>query len=497
MTMRRMLAAALTAITWCGALNAFTPALATTERDLVAEGFAQAFSVRASADYGGAEKLPFFFGSYADATLTNPPAAADGQASWYNLGIAETAVFSPQGECTRQEQQRRLQEATTDVTGWVTGVVVPTIRDDLMNREPNVPVLPLPTLPCTERLPGFSQSRYPATDRISSSSSHDLLGEALCRAGACAVSDALAPLTGGILEGGRFVATATGEPSQNSDAMMAGIHVPGVLDIGVARSVATASLDGKRLITQATWTATDICVVPGAAGCALSIDSIRQVARVERDADGKVLHREERTVIVGVSGGGQAKEVTLGPGFPPVDLGRNLQIRAISSTGDCGDPASDGVADAGGLEIVGEGGGGPSLPPLPLPIVGSATGGGVLLGGACASGRISAVSFELPGQIPPEEFNIPGRTIVTPPGPLPPASQTMSKPLLSEPRVVTKDTVRYVFRTAPAWRTAKYWASVLGALLLAIALGYVFRRSRPIAPVASAIDRFARQFVRG
>jgi hypothetical protein len=63
--------------------------------------------------------------------------------------------------------------------------------------------------------------------------------------------------------------------------------------------------------------------------------------------------------------------------------------------------------------------------------------------------------------------------------------------------VVTKDNVRYILRNAPAWRTAPYWASVLGALILAVVLGYVFRASRPVAPVAAAVDRFARQFIRG
>jgi len=494
---RRTLATALAAFLLAAVPGSFAPASAeSTERQLIADALAQAFTIRATADYGGAAKLPFYFGSYADAILSNPPAAADGQASWYNLGIAEAAVFTPSppdpNACTQAEQERRLRQAGTDVTDWVTRVAIPSLMDG------NIPVLPLPTLPCTERLPGFSQSRYPATETIHESATDDLLGSGLCHAGACAARDALAPLTGGILDGGRFVATATDKPSQRSDAQIVGIHIPGVLDIGAARSIATAAIVGERLVTMAIWTATDVCVAPDAGGCALAIASITQIARLERNGAGKVTARQAKTLIAGVSGGGQAAEITtadLGPGLPPVDLGGRLQIRGVSSTAGCGDPASGGVADAGGLEITGNGGGGPGVS-LPIPIAGSATGGGLLLGGACASGRLDAVTISLPGT-GGGSGGVPGRTILVPqpPGPVP--GGTIGEPLLSSPRVVRKDSVRYVLRSAPAWRTAPYWASLLGALLLALALGYIFRRSRPVAPVASALDRFARQFVRG
>jgi hypothetical protein len=494
---RRSLATGLAALVLVALPGSFVPAsAATTERQLVADGLAQAFTLRATVDYGGASKLPFFFGSYADATLSNPPAAADGQASWYNLGIAEAAVFTPAppdpNACTQAEQQRRIAQAGKDVSDWVTGVAIPTLMAG------NIPVLPLPTLPCTERLPGFSQSRYPATRTIGESATDDLLGSGLCHVGACAARDALAPRTGGVIDGGRFVATATDKPSQRSDAQIVGMHVPG-LDIGAARSIATATIDGERLITQAIWAATDVCVVPGAGGCALSIASISQIARLERDGNGKVIAREARTVIAGVSGGGQAGEVTaadLGPGLPPLDLGGRLQIRGVSSTAGCGDPASGSVADAGGLEITGNGGGGPGVS-LPIPIAGSATGGGLLLGGACASGRLDAVTISLPGPSSLGGGGTPGRTILVPPPSGPAPGITIGDPVLSAPRVVRKDSVRYVLRRAPAWRTAPYWASLLGALALACALGYIFRRSRPVVPFAAAIDRFARQFVRG
>jgi hypothetical protein len=491
---RRLLSIALAAFVLVAVPGSFAPASAdTTERQLVADGLAQAFTIRATADYGGAAKLPFYFGSYADATLSNPPAGADGQASWYNLGIAETAVFTPPGECTSDEQQRRLRQAGTDVTDWVTDVAIPSLMAG------NIPVLPLPTVPCTERLPGFSQSRYPATETIHESATDDLLGSGLCHAGACAVRDALAPVTGGVIDGGRFAATATDKPSQRSDAQIAGIHIPGVLDIGAARSIATAAIEGERLVTQAIWTATDVCVAPGPGGCALSIASISQIARLERNGAGNVTAREAKTVIAGVSVGGQATEITaadLGPGLPPLDLGGRLQIRGVSSTGGCGDPASKNVADAGGLEITGSGAGGPGVS-LPIPIAGSATGGGLLLGGACASGRLDAVTISLPGAPTAGNGGTPGRSIIIPPAPGTLPGGVITGPQLSAPRVVRKDSVRYVLRSAPAWRTAPYWASLLGALLLALALGYFFRRSRPVAPVAAALDRFARQFVRG
>jgi len=469
------------------------PASAQTERELVTDSFAQAFTLRAQADYGGASKLPFFFGSYADATLNGPPAEADGQASWYNLGIAETAVFTPPGECTPEEQQRRLQQAAMDVSNWVTGVAVPTLLRQ------QIPVLPLPTLPCTERLPGFAQSRYPETETIHSSSRDDLMVSGLCRAGACAVAQPLGDLTGGVIDGGRFVATSNGQPAQDSDATVVGLHIPDALDIGSARSIATAAIQEDHLITEATWTAADVCIVPVTGGCTVSIHSIRQLARIERDANGKIVSREAHTVIAGVSGGGAAQEVTtddLGPASTPIDLGGHLQLRAISTTNDCGDTKSTSVADTGGLEITGEGGGGPSVS-LPLPIVGSATGGGLLIGGACVNGRLSSVSFDVPGLPGPGSVSVPGTTINVPAIGGPGGTSVVTPPVYSAPRVVAKDSVRYVLRSAPAWRTAPYWGTVIGLLMLAVAALYVFRRSRPVAPVVTALDRFARQFIRG
>ena len=484
-------AAVLVAGAWL--VVAAAPARAQTEHQLITDSYAQAFTMRAQVDYGGASKLPFFFGSYADATLNGPPAEADGQASWYNLGIAETAVFTPPGECTPAEQQRRLQQAAQDVSDWVTGVAVPT----LLNRQ--IPVLPLPTLPCTERLPGFAQSRYPSTETIPSSSTDDLMESGLCRAGACALAEPLGELTNGVIDGGRFVATSNDRPAQDSDATVVGIHIPGVLDVGTARSIASASIVGDHLVTVASWTATDVCIVPATGDCAVAIGSIRQIARIERDANGKVVSRSARTVIAGVSGNGISQDVTtadLGPGSQPIDLGGHLQLRAISTTGGCGDAKSTSVADTGGLEITGEGGGGPSVS-LPLPIVGSATGGGVLLGGACVNGRLQSVSFDVPGAAAGGTVTTPGTTITVPPIGGGGTGPVVAPPILSGPRIVTKDTVRYVLRSAPAWRTAQYWGTAIGLLMLATAAAYLFRRSRPVAPLVAAADRFARQFIRG
>ena len=477
-----------------------TPAVGETRRELVGESTAQAFTIRLAADYGGASKLYLFFGSYADANTSNPPAGADGQASWYNLGIAETAAFTPPppdpAACTPEEQQRRIEEASKQISEWVTMTAIP----ELINDQPRIAVLPLPTLPCSERLAGFAQSRYPATSTIPEKGSDTLLWRGLCKAGACAVSEALEPPTAPVFDGGSFTATSTDAPSQNSDAFMVGIHIPGVVDVASARATATSALIGERLVTQASWTAKDVCIAPRESGCTIAIRSVRQFALVERNAAGKVVRNESRTVIAGVDGNGQAAEITaadLRPGLPPIALRDNLFIRAVSNTEGCGKAGTPGVADEGGLEIFGRGSSeGPSVT-LPLPAVGSATGGGVLLGGACAAGRLDAISFELPGPDGSGTIDTPGTTIVTPPEPGVPFPPNVSGPVLSGPRVVTKENVRYILRSAPAWRTAPYWASILGVLLLAAVLGYAFRASRPVAPVTATVDRFVRQFIRG
>jgi hypothetical protein len=447
------------------------------EREIVSDALAQAFTLRTSVDQGGSVALPFYFGSYADAFLTTPPAGADGQASWYNLGIAETAVFKPAGECTPQEQAARAQQAVRDVATWITDTALPTLLRG------NMPVAPIPTLPCSERIPGFAQSRYPATETIGPAASDDLLG------------------TYGPVQGGSFVAEATDRPSQSSDALMLGIALPPLLRIGAARAVATTALEGNRVVASAEWTLSDLCLAPGPTGCALEIAKMRQIARIVRAPDGTVVEREARTVVAGVRGAGPAADVTaedLGPGLPPIDLGGYLQVQAVADTFGCGDPALGEVADAGGLRITGKRGSeGPDTPPLPIPLFGTAEGGGLMIGGACASGRIQEVAIPAPG-LPEIPGGGPGAPTILPP--LPglggaPGSQTPT--LLSPPRVVERETVRYVLRSAPAWRTAPYWASILGAMALLTAVGYAFRRTPVVAPVTTVIDRFGRQFIRG
>jgi hypothetical protein len=480
-------------------------ASAEINEELVGEAVAQAFTLRASADQGGASPLHFYFGSYADAYLTTPPPEADGQASWYNFGIAETALFKPPEECTPEKNAERVQEGLAFVSDWLVGQVTSGDALDTL-LEGNIPAPPAPTLPCGGgRFPGFAQSRYPATSSIGPSAEDDLFASGACR-GQAACLEAVKAATGGIVEGGSFRASATDAPSQSSDAIVVGLKVADILHIRTARSTASTILEKDgRIVSTATWSLGDVCFLPGSEGCALAIEQVRKTATVIRSLDGKIVKRDAQTVIVGVYGAGAAEEVTagdLGPGLPAVDLGNFdgcvgcvIQLQAVAATAGCGDPASELVADAGGLRLFARGNGELTLP---IPIAGNAAGGGLMLGGACASGRVSSVDLSGPGSEDGGDGGSPGTSIVVPPvaGPTVGGSMIVG-PLLSPPRVVQRQVVRYVLRQAPAWRTAPYWGSALGALILLIALGIVFRRTTVVAPVARRVDRFARQFVRG
>jgi hypothetical protein len=478
---------------------------AATNEELVGEAVAQAFTLRASADQGGASPLHFYFGSYADAYLTTPPPEADGQASWYNFGIAETALFKPPEECTPEKNAERVQEGLGFVSDWLIGQIISGQALDTL-LQGNIPAPPAPTLPCGGgRFPGFAQSRYPATSSIGPSAEDDLLASGACR-GEAACVEAMKAATAGVVEGGSFRATATDAPSQSSDALVVGLKVPELLQIGVARSTASTMLEKDgRVVSKASWTLDDVCLLPGPEGCALAIEQMRKTATVIRSVDGKAVERAAETVIVGVHGSGAAEDVTagdLGPGMPAVDLGDFdgcvgcvIQLQAVAATAGCGDPGSELVADAGGLRFFARGDGELTLP---IPIIGNAAGGGLMLGGACASGRVSSVELGGTGSGDGGDGASPGTTIVMPPvGGPPGGGPVMVGPLLSPPRVVQRQVVRYVLRTAPAWRTAPYWGSALGGLLLLVALGIVFRRTTVVAPVARRVDRFARQFVRG
>ncbi len=484
------------------ALGGVASAAETSE--LVGEATAQAFTLRASADQGGASPLHFYFGSYADAYLTTPPPEADGQASWYNFGIAETALFKPPEECTPDRNSERVQEGLQFVADWLTdqiasGEALQTILGG------NIPAPPAPTLPCGGgRFPGFAQSRYPATSSIGSAAEDDLLASGACR-GDAACLEAVETATAGIIEGGSFRAEATDAPSQSSDAIVVGLRVPGVLSVDGAQSKASTVLGKDGLITSiARWSLSGLCLLPSTDGCGLEIDQILKTATVIRTPAGKVIKREARTVITGVHGSGHSQDVDasdLLAGLPAVDVGDLpncvgcvLQLQPVVATGGCGDPAGDFVADAGGLRLFARGDGALTLP---IPIVGNAAGGGVMLGGACASGRIASVDLDPVGN-GGDSGGVPGTNVDVPQIPggvgVPPS---IVGPVLSAPRVVSKDVVRHVLRSAPAWRTAPYWGSVLGALLALIALGYVFRGSPIVVPVVRRLDRFARQFVRG
>ncbi|MGH2795307.1 MAG: hypothetical protein ACRDKG_13505 [Actinomycetota bacterium] len=474
------------------------------EKELVGEATAQAFTLRASADQGGASPLHFYFGSYADAFLSTPPSEADGQASWYNLGISETALFKPPEECTPEKNAERVREGLQFVAGWLldqitSGELVDTLTSG------NIPAPPAPTLPCGGgRFPGFAQSRYPATSSIGPSAQDDLLASGACRGNTTCI-EAVRAATAGIVDGGSFMATATDAPSQSSDAIVVGLNVPNVLRIGLARSKASTVLgEDGRVTSIAAWSVSGLCLAPSTDGCALEIEQIRKTATIVRTADGTIVDRSAETVITGVRGAGQNQDVTaadLGPDAPGIDLsdiqgcaGCVIRLQPVTATQGCGDPASDLVADAGGLLLFARGDGQLTLP---IPIAGNAAGGGIMLGGACASGRVSSV--ELGGSGGGDLGGLPGGgSVVTPPitgGPG--GAPTVVGPLLSPPRVVQRPVVRYELRSAPAWRTAPYWASVLGALLLLTIFGYVYRASPLVAPIAAKVDRFARQFLRG
>jgi hypothetical protein len=462
---------------WASAPPAASAAGPAVGRELAADAVAQAFTLRASADQGGAAPIHFYVGAYADAYLSAPPGTADGQASWYNFGVAETALFQPPGTCTPAEQARRARQAVRDLAGWLAGTAIPSLLGG------SVPVLPLPTLPCAERLPGFAQSRWPATETIPAEASDDLLGS-------------VGPVRGGV-----FTARAGPGPSQTSDAETAGIALGPLLHASAARATARAAVEGSRVVSEATWTMVGLCVAPGPAGCALEVASIRQTARVVRDAGGAVLERRAETALSGVRVGD--REVALAPtdlrpGAPPIDLGGRIRLEATSATGGCGDPAAPDVADVGGLRVSGSAAGGPGVS-LPLPLVGTARGGALLLGGACAAARARTVEVASQMPLPPASRGSEvGRRLVLPGVPGPPGgvpAEGGSAPALG--RVVRREAVRYALRPAPAWRTAPWWGGALAGLALVAGALARFRRHRLVAPVWARLDRVARQFLRG
>src|SRR3989442_15336195 len=90
-----------------------------TQLQVVADGTGIAFAVRPSYDSGGANPLNLFVG-YAEANASTPEPAADGQGSWYQLNIIETAAFQPPEDCTPQKNLAATQKGIGDVQAWIT-----------------------------------------------------------------------------------------------------------------------------------------------------------------------------------------------------------------------------------------------------------------------------------------------------------------------------------------------------------------------------------------
>lgn len=471
-----------------------------TEKQISADASGIAFALRPGVDQGGAAPLNFYIG-YADANASMPDAEADGQASWYQLGIAETAAFQPPENCTPQKNAQATIDGITDLQAWATDYIQSEIQTIQAGGQPAPPGVPGFRHACTERLPGFAQSRYPATQTIPVRATDDYLGKPLfantCRqdptSPACDAYKAFWPTfsssLGQVVRDGSFSATSTDQPSQVSDGVLMGAGDGSVVSIGLSRSTSVARVDGSILTVQATESLKNICVMATPAGCTISIDSMEQFARVVQVA-GQKPKATVSTIITGVSGIGPAAGVTaqqLQLTKVPEQLGNNLQLGAVSQTHSCDTGAADPttlIADAGGLMIFGR-----EADPGP--------GAGIMIGGACVRARIEANEIQIPSfspglgfpGTPPSSLIIPGSKGVPCLG--------CGVPRFGAPQIVSRVVTRTFMRGPIAWRTAPYWGSVLGALALFAALSYRFRRTPLFAPVAAATNRFTRQFIRG
>ncbi|MGZ4127106.1 MAG: hypothetical protein ACXVEX_03065 [Actinomycetota bacterium] len=470
-----------------------------TEKQITADGTGVAFAIRPSVDEGGAAPLNFYIG-YAEANASTPDPSADGQASWYQLGIAETAIFQPPENCTPQKNAQATLDGVSDLQAWATDYIQSTVDTISSGGQPAPPGVPGFRHACTERFPGFAQSRFPATQTLPTAATDDYLSKPgyanTCRqdpaSPACDAYKALWPAftstAGKIVRDGSFAATSTDAPSQVSDGVLMGAGDGTVVSIGLSRSTANAHLDGSTLTVEASESLNDICIMATPVGCTVQIDSMRQYARIVKKP-GEKAKTTTSTIITGVRGLGPALEVTaeqLQLAKIPEQLGNNLQLGAVSQTHSCDTGAPDPqqvMVDTGGLMIFGR-----QANPGP--------GAGIMIGGACARARIEANVIEIPSfspgvaipGLPGGSLSIPGATG---------RSGRVGPPLLGRPRVVSHIVTRTIFRGPIAWRTAPYWGSVLGALALFAGLAYRFRRTPAFAPVARATDRFARAFLRG
>jgi hypothetical protein len=474
--------------------QALGPGGGTTKQiQVVADGQGIAFGVRPTYDSGGANPLSLFIG-YAEANASTPEPEADGQGSWYQLNIIETAAFRPPEECTPQKNFAATQQGLVDIQRWISAYVQSVAASLQGQQAPPSPTVPSVSHACTERFPGFAQSRYPATATIDEHATDDYLDKPTaaqtCRedpsSTQCGVYKQYWPAfrsSGGrFVRDGSFSATATSKPSQDSQAVLFGAGDGTFVSVGLSRSLANARVVGTTLIAEASQSLDHVCIMATAAGCTVEIDSMRQFARVEKPAGHKATIRKS-TSIFGVHVGGVAVDLDSGDLPQSVDLGNSLQLKTVSTTHSCdsGDQEGQVYADTGGLLIFGKG----------------SQGGGIMIGGACARARIETQTLEIPNFS--DGLGIPGTSPLTINVPGAPGAGVIGKPVVryGPPQIVSKEVTRVVFRQALVWRTALYWVSALGALALAAMLGFFFRRNRAVAPVVGFFDHFARQFLRG
>jgi len=472
----------------------------TTEKQISADASGIAFAVRPGVSQGGAAPLNFYIG-YSEANASMPDAEADGQASWYQLGIAETAAFQPPENCTPQKNAQATIDGIGDLQAWATDYIQSEIKTIQAGGQPTAPGVPGFRHACTERFPGFAQSRFPATDTIPEHATDDYLTKPMfantCRqdpsSPACDSYKAFWPTfsssLGQIVRDGSFAATSTEKPSQVSDGVLMGAGDGTVVSIGLSRSTSVARVEGATLTVLSTESLKNICIMSTPEGCTIEIDSMEQLARVVQIA-GQKPTATVSTFITGVHGIGPAAGVTaqqLQLAKVPSQLGNNLQLALVSQTHSCDTGAADPttlIADAGGLMLYGS-----EANPGP--------GAGIMIGGACVRARIEANEITIPSfspglgfpGVPPSSLIIPGTKG------LPGLAGSVGQPGASQ--VVSRIVTRTYLRGPIAWRTAPYWGSALGALALFAGLSYRFRRTPLFAPVATATNRFARQFIRG
>lgn len=481
-------------------------ASATVLTQTVADGAAVAFTLRPAYDAGGADPLKLYVG-YTQANVTTPEPEADGQASWYNLGILETGLFLPPESCTPEKNLQATLDGGEDLQTWLASSLESAVATVQQGQVPGPPTVPGPRHACTERFPGFAQSRYPATTTILERDADNYLDKPTA-AQACREDPAsptcgyykqfwptLRDATGAAVQQGSFFTQSTNRPSQRSEALLLGAGDGLAVTIGTARTTSSARLEGGALIVESSSNLDDICFVAVAGVCTLRIDHLRQEARVVKRA-GSAAQRSAGTVLTGVHGTGLAQDLdaeTLGLNALDLDLGGSLRLSAVSQSGSCGSGRTDPsvvLADAGGLLLSAKNPQG-------------GQGGSIMIGGACARARIELASLDLgepaveareptvPGESPVAES--PALTVSVSPGGVAPIGPVALGPA----RTVSRTVTHYVLKDSLAWRTAPYWGTLLG-LILMVALACRFAPDKPVvAPVSGAVDRFARRFLRG